>query len=161
MRGKNVGRERHIVVDTQGNLLGVKVTGVDCSDQQGGKALLLALKETLTRMKLIWGDSHYGSTMIAWAKVNVGWIIQTVRGLSVPKRGLLVPEGEMVEWDTLFPSGFRPLPRRWVVERTSKLKVRFRRLCRDHEGLPQSSEAFIMLAASVRMLTRLAPRLPS
>jgi hypothetical protein len=31
---------------------------------------------------------------------------------------LLVPEGEEVEWDKLFPKGFRPLPRRWVVENT-------------------------------------------
>jgi putative transposase len=87
--------------------------------------------------------------------------MQTVKALTVLKRGILVSEGEEVDWDNLFPKGFRPLPRRWVVERTFSLLVRFRRLCRDHEGLPQSSEAFIMLAASARMLTRLAPRLPS
>jgi hypothetical protein len=38
--------------------------------------------------------------------------------------------------------------------------TRWRRLCRDHEGLPQSSEAFITLSASARMLTRLAPAFP-
>src|SRR6266567_6706165 len=37
----------------------------------------------------------------------------------------------------------------------------FRRLCRDHEGLPGSSEAFIKLSASYRMLTKLAPAFPS
>nr|WP_242527567.1 transposase [Ktedonosporobacter rubrisoli] len=87
--------------------------------------------------------------------------MQTVKGLSVPKRGLLVPEGEEVDWAHLFPSGFRPLPRRWVIERSFAWIVRWRRLCRDHEGLPQSSEAFIKLSASYRILTKLAPRIPS
>jgi putative transposase len=112
-------------------------------------------------MVLVWGDSHYGGHFVTWMKVNMGWKMQTVKALTVPKRGILVSEGEEVDWDKRFPKGFHPLPRRWVVERTFSLLVRFRRLCRDHEGLPQSSEAFIMLAASARMLTRLAPRLPS
>ena len=89
--------------------------------------------------------------------MHLGWAIQTVRALKVPKRGLLVPEGTEVDWDALFPSGLRPLPKRWVVERTFAWIVRWRRLCRDHEGLPQSSEAFITLSASFRMLTKLAP----
>jgi len=37
----------------------------------------------------------------------------------------------------------------------SQVKVRWRRLCRDRGGLPQSSEAFIKLAASLRMLSLL------
>ena len=44
-----------------------------------------------------------------------------------------------------------------VVERSLAWIVRWRRLCRDHEGLPESSEAFITLSTSSRMLTRLAP----
>jgi hypothetical protein len=45
------------------------------------------------------------------------WTLQTVRGLSVPKLGLLVPVGTEVEWDKLFPPGFQPQPMRWNVER--------------------------------------------
>jgi len=112
-------------------------------------------------MKLIWGDSHYGGTFVSWLKVNLGWTMQTVKALTMPKRGLLVPEGEEVEWEKLFPSGFRPLPRRWVIERSFAWIVRWRRLCRDHEGLPATSEAFIKLSASYHMLTKLVPRFPS
>jgi transposase len=83
--------------------------------------------------------------------------MQTVRALTVPKRGLLVPEGTEVDWDALFPPGFRPLPKRWVVERTISWITRWRRLCRDHEGLPSSSEALIKIAMSCRMLNILAP----
>jgi putative transposase len=123
--------------------------------------LLKPLKERLPRLKLIWGDSHYGGNFLIWLKVNLGWLMQTVKGIKVPKRGILVPEGEEVDWEKLFPTGFRPQPRRWVIERFFSLLVRWRRLCRDHEGLPECSEAFIKLAASVRMLIRLAPTVPS
>ena len=160
-RGKKIwGRKRHVLVDTQGNLLVVKVTGAHCSDQQGAKTLLEPVKELFPKIKLLWRDSHYGGTLIGWLKEHLGWIIVIVRRLKAPERGLLVPEGTEVEWEKLFPSGFRPLPRRWVIERSIAWITRWRRLARDHEGLPQSSEAFIKLSASYRMLTKLAPAFP-
>jgi transposase len=161
MGKKTWGRKRHALVDTQGNLLAIKVLSAEGSDQQGGRVLLAPLKELFPRLKLIWGDSHYGGTFLVWVKELLGWVVQTIHALTVPKRGLLVPEGEEVEWDTLFPKGFRPQPRRWVIERSFSWIVRWRRLCRDHEGLPQSSEAFIKLSASYRMLATLVPAFPS
>lgn len=141
--------------------MAIKVTGANLSDQEGGRMLLLPLKERFPRMKLVWGDSHYGGNMILWMKIHLGWIMQTVKALTMPKRGILVLEGEDVDWDKLFPKGFRPLPRRWVVERSFAWITRWRRLCRDHEGLPESSEAFIMLSASWHMLTRLSSPFPT
>ena len=150
-----------MLVDSQGNLLEVKVLGAQRSDQQSAKAMLEPMAQRYPRMKLVWGDSHYAGSFIEWLEIHRGWTMQPVRALTVPKRGLLVPEGEEIDWDKLFPKGFRPLPRRWVIERSFSFLVRFRRLCRDHEGLPESSEAFIKLSASYRMLTRLAPAFPS
>ena len=155
------GRKRHLLVDTQGNLLAVKVTGAQCSDAAGGHALLLPLKERLPRLALLWGDSHYGGQFRLWVKVHVGWLVQTVKGIKEPKRGLLGSEGEEMEWDKLFPKGFRPLPKRWIIERSIAWITRWRRLCRDHEGLPRTSEAFIKLSAIRRWLTRLAPPFPA
>jgi len=64
-RGKKIwGRKRHLLVDTQGNLLGVKVLGADGSDQAGAKALLTPLKDTFPQFKLVWGESHYAGTFI-------------------------------------------------------------------------------------------------
>ncbi len=156
--GKKIwGRKRHALVDTQGNLLAVKVTGAEISDQEGGRALLAPGKELFPRITLVWGDSHYGGTFRVWAKVTLQWAIQTIKALTIPKRGLLVCEGEEVDWEKLFPKGFRPQPRRWVIERTFSWIIRWRRLCRDHEGLPQSSEALIKIAMSSRMLNILTP----
>jgi putative transposase len=48
------GRKRHALVDTQGNLLQVKVTGAEKSDHQGGRALFLldgALASALPRSR--------------------------------------------------------------------------------------------------------------
>jgi transposase len=141
-------------------LLAVKVLAASGSDQAGAKVLLEPLKDEFPKLKLVWGDSHYGGTFIGWLKEHLGWTMQTVRALAMPKRGLLVPEGSEVDWEKLFPSGFRPLPRRWVVERSFAWITRWRRLCRDHEGLPESSQAFIMLSAGYRLLTKLAPAFP-
>src|SRR4051812_1271730 len=87
--GKKIhGRKRHLLVDTQGYVLAVKVTGAQRSDQEGGRALLLPLAERLPRMALVWGDSHYGGHFLTWMKVNLGWRMQTVKALTVPKRGI-------------------------------------------------------------------------
>src|SRR5258708_4790514 len=56
---KTWGRKRHALVDTQGNLLAIKVLSAEGSDQQGGRALLTPLKKQFPCMKLVWGDSHY------------------------------------------------------------------------------------------------------
>jgi len=52
--------------------------------------------------------------------------------------------------------GFVVLPRRWVVERTFGWLYRFRRLSKDYEVLPETSEAWIYAAMVRIMLQRLA-----
>ena len=52
---------------------------------------------------------------------------------------------------------FVVLPRRWVVERTFAWLGLHRRLSRDYERLPQTSEALIYIAMTRLMLRRLKP----
>ncbi len=54
-------------------------------------------------------------------------------------------------------SGFVPLPRRWVVERTHAWITGHRRMSRDYERLPAHSEAMIKWAMIGLMARRLAP----
>jgi len=50
-------------------------------------------------------------------------------------------------------AAFAVVPRRWVVERTFGWLGRFRRLSKDYEFLPATSEAGIYLAM-IQILTR-------
>ena len=103
---------RQPLVDTEGNLVAVKVTGAEQADQQGAKHLLLPLRKALPRRHLLWGDSHYGGTFVNWLKEHLGWKMQTVLRAKIPTRGLLVAEGEEPDWEARFPTGFVPLRRR-------------------------------------------------
>lgn len=153
--GKKIwGRKRHVLVDTQGNLMEVKVTEAGASDLKGGKVLLEPLKDVFPRMSLLWGDSHYGGSLIEWLEKQLGWKVEVVHGLgTIPDADTSTRESK----EKGSKGGFKVLPRRWVVERSFAWITRWRRLARDHEGLPESSEAFIKLSASRRMLTHLAP----
>jgi hypothetical protein len=73
-------------VFTQGNLMEVKVTAASTSDLSGGKKVLAWLKERFPRLKRIWGDSHYGDSLIEWVKEHLGCKIEVVRRLGTRKR---------------------------------------------------------------------------
>ncbi|SRR6266436_1946662 len=147
------GRKRHVLVDTQGNLMDVLVTAASASDLSGGKKLLEPLLGLFPRLQLIWGDSHYGGQFLEWVKEHFGWDVQIVRRLGTARDESLIEPKSQTK-----PSkgGFQVLPRRWVVERSIAWILRWRRLARDHEGLPETSEAFIKISASRRMLSHLA-----
>ena len=69
----------------------------------------------------------------------------------------LAKEGLAIDWQTLLPSkGFRVLPRRWVVERTFSWLGQNRRMSKDYERLPGTSEAFIYVGMTRLMVRRLA-----
>jgi transposase len=88
---------------------------------------------------------------VAWIEATLGWTVEVVRK---PPRRVWVQEG--VEPPPM-PTGFQVLPRRWVVERTFAWLGRNRRLSKDYEFLPATTEAWIYLAMSHLMVRRLAP----
>jgi Transposase DDE domain len=56
------------------------------------------------------------------------------------------------------PEGPRPfLPKRWIVERTFSWLGQNKRMSKDYERLPESSEAFIYVAMS-RLMARQSAR---
>jgi len=66
-------------------------------------------------------------------------------------------EGVKADWEKLLPpKGFQVLPRRWVVERTFSWTDQNRRMSKDYERLPETSEAFIYVSMSRLMASRLA-----
>ena len=136
--GKRVkGRKRHIVVDTLGLLLSVFVHSAGRSDQAGFKLLLQWFADFWPRLQLLWVDSSYrGTDFIKWVQQTTGLILQQVKR----------PEGQ---------KGFEVIPRRWVVERTFSWFNHYRRLSKDYEFLPTTSETMIYVAMTRLMLRRL------
>jgi putative transposase len=103
-------------------------------------SLLDVLRHRFSRLRVIWADQAYAGDLIAWV-----WALRPRRKvrLEIVKR----PEGI---------KGFLLLPKRWIVERTFAWLGRYRRLSKDYEYLPQTSEAMIQGATIHLMVRRLA-----
>ncbi|MCA1698475.1 MAG: IS5 family transposase [Actinobacteria bacterium] len=137
--GKKInGRKRHIVVDTIGLLLVVMVTAASVQDRDGGRGILKALAGALGSVCHVFADGGYRGQLVAIAKSAWGIVVEVVKK----------PPDQR---------GFAVLPRRWVVERTFSWLMRFRRLARDYERLPETHEAIVKWAMVAIMLNRLAP----
>ena len=130
------GRKRHLLVDTRGLLMAVVVTAASVSDPAGARLLFARLGGACKKLRLIWVDGGYRGHL-------VGWVAQCMRFIL---RVTLRPDG---------CKGFVLLPRRWVVERTWAWLNQSRRLSKDYEWLPKSSEAMMYLSMTRLMLRRL------
>jgi len=133
------GRKRHLLVDTLGLVLGVAVTAANVPEREGAQGLLRRVLGCFTWLRRMWVDGGYsGPEFAAW--------VQTIR----PKL-----EVEVVKrYDDA--SGFKVLPKRWVVERTFGWLMRHRRLVRDYEHCETSAEAWVYIAMIRIQLRRLA-----
>jgi putative transposase len=160
--GKKVkGRKRHLLVDTQGLVLKAKVHPANVMDRDGIKPLLERVREHFRGLSHLWLDAGYNGKGKGkdWVEKELGLTAQVVRRPRRP-RYVWVKEGEEIDWERirrLLPEpGFKVLPRRWVVERTFSWIDKNRRMSKDYERLPESSEAFIYLAMTRLMVRRLA-----
>jgi putative transposase len=137
-KGKNVnGRKRHLLVDTMGLLLAVVVTAASTSDPAGARLLLARLGGGCKKVRKIWVDGTYRGKLVDWVAEHCQFLLPPVLRSDDVK-------------------GFLVLPRRWVVERTFAWLTQCRRLGKDYEVLPASSEAMIYIAMTRLMLRRLA-----
>jgi putative transposase len=136
--GKKVnGRKRHLLVDVIGLLLIVVVHAANIQDRDGAMLVLGKANGKFSRLQLIWADGGYAGKLIDWAKQICNWILEIVKRSDDIK-------------------GFQVLPRRWVVERTFGWLNRYRRLSKDYEGLPETSESMLYAAMSHLMVKRLS-----
>jgi len=138
-KGKNVnGRKRHVLVDTMGLLLAVVVTAASVSDPAGARLLFARLGGACKNLRKLWVDGTYRGKLVDWVAEHCRFRLQPVLRSDDVK-------------------GFSVLPRRWVVERTLAWLTQCRRLSKDYEVLPASSEAMIYIAMTRLMLRRIAP----
>jgi putative transposase len=141
--GKKVkGTKRHLLVDTLGLLLCVVVHAANIQDRDGARLVFAKARAKCPGVQLVWADGGYAGKLVGWLKALCGWT------LAIVKRNEAV-------------KGWVLLPRRWVVERTISWLNGYRRLSKDYEFWPETSEAFIQVAMIHLMLHRLAPPVAS
>ena len=97
-------------------------------DRDEAKLVLNKAKSCFCRLRLIWADGGYAGKLIDWV-------------LEIVKRNDDV-------------KGFQVLPRRWVVAHLAWLSFN-RRLSKDYEVLPETSEAMVYVAMIRLMVRRL------
>jgi putative transposase len=132
--GKHIkGRKRHIVTDTQGFLLAVSVHAANEHDSKAGFEVLEQLKWRFGRMKKIYADGGYRGELVDKVKHELGYDMEiTLRSDK--------------------SSNFKPLPKRWVVERSFSWFENFRRLAKDFERTCCAAENMIYLAFIALMI---------
>ena len=131
------GRKRHVLVDTEGNLLDVVVTAANLDDRKGAKQIMTKLERQMgMRLLKIWVDKGYQGDLISWFQEQWQIVIEVVSAEQDQK-------------------GFAVQPRRWVVERTFAWLGKYRRLSKDYERDSLSSESLIYLASIRTLLKRL------
>ncbi len=136
---KTKGRKRFLLVDTLGLVLGAAVQPANTPERAGAMALLEPVLPHFTWLRKLWVDGGYtGADFAAWVKTQ-----RPKLEVEVIKRNAEV-------------SGFKVLPKRWVVERTFGWLMQHRRLVRDYEQSEASATGWIFTAMIRVMLRRLA-----
>ncbi len=142
-----MGRKRHLLVDTQGYVLKVVVSGADVHDREGARLLAQALATygpALPRLRKVWADAGYSGPLADELRQQRGWEVEIVTRADPQSAGT-----------------FAVQPHRWIVERTFAWWGGLRRLSKDYEYQVESSEALIYAGLSQLMLRRLARAAPT
>ena len=136
---KTKGRKRHILTDTDGNLLALVTHTADIQDRDGAPGVIAQACESFPTLTHLFADGGYAGEKLSDALVAIdGPTIEIVKR----------PPGV---------TGFVVIARRWVVERTFAWLGRCRRLAKDWEKSIESSTAWALIA-SIRMVTRRTAR---
>jgi putative transposase len=128
------GRKRHMVTDTLGFPLIVKVHDANLSDGKQSISIFQTLFLWFASIKLVWADAAYRGDLADYL-----WCAFQCRLEIAP---------------TLKAKGFQVVPKRWIIERTFGWFQWDRRLMIDYERQAQSAETMVYIASIRKMLNR-------
>ena len=127
------GRKRHIVTDTQGHLLHVKVHAASIHDTKMGGSVFEEALDKYPSLEGVSADEGYRKTTENFVQHQL-------------KKQIEISKKITNEWSVL--------AKRWVVERTFSWLNHFRRLAKDFEIFLSSAEAFIIISHAAILLQR-------
>jgi transposase len=123
------GIKRHVVVDKNGFLLAVMVTVAHIHDSKAVAMLMRVLASSYHSIKTILADGGYSGNIIKEVKEKFGYYLQVV----------LRKDANI--------NTFKPVHKRWIVERTFSWFDNDRRLCRNYELLMANAEEMVKISA--------------
>jgi putative transposase len=122
-----------VLVDTLGLIWGLAVLPAAPTDWDGAVEVFTRVGQRLPRLRKVWADSAYGvGALLDWIRARCLWVLEVVA--KRPGQTTF----EVQKW-------------RWIVERTFGWFGRYRRLSKDYEHNPKSSETWIYVAMIHRM----------
>jgi len=130
------GIKRHVIVDKNGFLIAVMVGLANIHDSKAALLLMRILKEFLSSIKIIIADGGYRGQLAEQVEKAFGYIIKVIMRQEKNK-------------------DFKPVSKRWVIERTFSWFDNDRRLCRNYELLFESSENMVKLSAIKLLLNKI------
>ncbi len=137
IKGKEIkGRKEHIIVDTLGLPMAVRVHAANIHDSLGAVDTIELLKYKIPRLKKIIADGGYRGKLVDVVK-EFGWNLSVV----------LRPNESSKK--------FKVLPLRWIVERTFSWIENYRRMTTDYEYKTDSAEAMLQITFCQIMLKKL------
>jgi putative transposase len=120
-----------------GLIWALTVLPADVQDRDAAKPLLAKVRGHLPRLQVVWADGAY-KAVADWVQRTCQWTLTTIlKPLNIHR--------------------FVVLPKRWIVERTFAWLGRYRRLSKDYEVNPRSSETWIYIAMTHRMARHMVP----
>jgi len=117
----------------------VVVHAANVSETAGARRVLTELERRFWRLRLIWLDGGYMTSLFEWITTLERW--RTIKIEQVKRSD--------------DQKGFVVLPKRWIVERTFGWLVKHRRLSKDYEALSETSEVMVYAVMIRLMLARL------
>ncbi len=130
------GIKRHVVVDKNGFLIAVIMTIANVHNGKAAYLFMRELKQLCSGVKVILADGGCRGELIENIKSKFGYIRQVV--ISSYK-----------------DQGFRPIHKKWIVERIFSWLDNNRRLCRNYELTFDSAEEMVKIAAIRLLLTKI------
>jgi len=136
--GKKIkGRKRHILTDTDGNLVHAVIHTADIQGRDGATLVLAEIIRRFPWLRHVIADGGYAGDKLREALSKIGkskWTIEIIKRPDTAK-------------------GFEVLQRRWVVERSFAWPSRNQRLAMDFEQTIASATAWLFIA-SIQLFTR-------
>ena len=141
------------MTDTVGLLLALRVLPANVQDAHGGVQVVAAAFEKYPTLEVCFADAAYAGQCASAIHARTRIRVEVVRRSDDLAHGAWQPPGLPVATPE---RGFKPIPKRWVVERTHAWTDRCRRMAKDFDQRCDVSEAWVWLAHATLILRRLA-----